>query len=264
MKHFTSIFWSGFFAFSVVVFVCSCTDSKTNAKIDVYTYEIVNTYPHNRNAYTQGLAFEEGVLYEGTGLQGRSSLRKVELETGKTLIIHRLKDRFFGEGITICGNKIIQLTWHSRVGFVYDKNTFRLLQKFNYSKEGWGITYDGSRLIMSDGTATLRLLDPETFEQIGLLKVHDKNGPLTRINELEYIRNSIYANIYPTERVAQIDPQTGRVTAWIDLTGLLTDQDLARKVDVLNGIAYDKENDRLFVTGKLWPNLFEIKLVRKK
>ena len=226
-----------------------------------FTYEVVNTYPHDRNASTQGLVFENGVLYEGTGLRGHSTLRKVELATGDVLQIRQLPDRLFGEGITIFGDRIIQLTWHAGVGFVYDKDSFELLQIFTYPTEGWGITHDDQRLIMSDGTSTLHFLDPETLEEIDRIEVYDQNGPVTRLNELEYIEGEIYANVWQTDRIARIDPQTGRVIAWIDLAGLLDPEELDSPVDVLNGIAYDADEDRLFVTGKLWPKLLEIELI---
>jgi glutamine cyclotransferase len=229
--------------------------------IPVYTYNVVNTYPHDHNAFTQGLVFEDGVLYEGTGRFGQSTLRRVELETGVVLQIRELSAQFFGEGITIYENKIIQLTWKSNIGFVYDKDSFKLLQEFNYSTEGWGITHDGTRLIMSDGTSTLHFLDPQTFEEIGQLEVFDNDGPITRLNELEYIQGEIYANVWLTDWVARIAPETGRVIGWVELGGLLTTEDLSKPVDVLNGIAYDAEADRLFVTGKLWPKLFEIELI---
>ena len=244
----------------------SCSNSPEspipdNSDAIIYTYNIVNTYPHDRSAFTQGLVFEEGVLYEGTGLFGYSTLRKVELETGDILQIRELSAQFFGEGITIYENKIIQLTWRSNIGFVYDKNSFELLQEFNYSTEGWGITHDGERLIMSDGTSTLHFLDPQTFEEIGQLEVFDNDGPVTRLNELEYVQGEIYANVWQTDQVARIAPGTGRVVGWVDLAGLLTAEDLSEPVDVLNGIAYDAKTDRLFVTGKLWPKLFEIELI---
>ncbi len=229
--------------------------------IPVYTYNIINIYPHDRGAFTQGLVFEDGVLYEGTGRFGNSTLRRVELETGDILQIRELSAQFFGEGITIYGDKIIQLTWQSNIGFVYDKNSFELLQEFNYSTEGWGITHDGERLIMSDGTSTLHFLDPQTFEKIGQLGVFDNDGPVTRLNELEYVQGEIYANVWQTDRVARIAPGTGRVIGWVELGGLLTTEDLSEPVDVLNGIAYDANSDRLFVTGKLWPKLFEIELI---
>lgn len=238
---------------------CSVPDGSDG--IPVYSYNIVNTYPHDRDAFTQGLVFEDGVLYEGTGRFGHSSLRRVELETGDILQIRELSTQLFGEGITIYRDKIIQLTWQSNIGFVYDKNSFELLQEFNYSTEGWGITHDGNRLIMSDGTSTLHFLDPQTFGEIGQLGVFDNNGPVTSLNELEYVQGEIYANVWQTDRVARIAPETGRVIGWINLEGLLTTEDCSEPVDVLNGIAYDAKTNRLFVTGKLWPKLFEIELV---
>jgi len=267
MSRLFRIFIVGLFALLGAIFVFSCLNLQgclvpgDSDVIPVYTYNIVNTYPHDRNAFTQGLVFEDGVLYEGTGLLGRSTLRRVELETGEILQVHELPAQFFGEGITIYGNKIIQLTWQSNIGFVYDKNSFELLQEFNYSTEGWGITHDGERLIMSDGTSILHFLDPQTFEEIGQLEVFDDDGPVTRLNELEYIQGEIYANVWQTDRVARIAPGTGRVIGWVELGGLLTAEDRSEPVDVLNGIAYDAETDRLFVTGKLWPKLFEIELI---
>ena len=229
--------------------------------IPVYTYTIINRYPHDRTAFTQGLVFEGGFLYEGTGIIGRSSLRKVELETGTVLQIRDLPFPYFGEGITIYGNRIIQLTWLSKVGFVYEKNSFELLQEFNYSTEGWGITHDGKRLIMSDGTSRLHFLDPFTFEEIGWIDVYDSEGPVTWLNELEYIQGEIYANVWQTDRIARISPLTGQVIGWIDLTGLLKPEDLIYPVNVLNGIAYNPITGRLLVTGKLWPLIFEIELI---
>jgi glutamine cyclotransferase len=226
-----------------------------------YTYRVLNIYPHDRGAFTQGLVYEQGDLYEGTGLRGRSSLRRVELETGDVLQFYALPGQYFGEGITIFGAEIIQLTWQSRVGFVYDKDSFALIRTFNYPTEGWGITHNGQELIMSDGTPTLYFLDPKTFEEVGRVEVYDVHGPVTRLNELEYIQGQVYAHIWQTDLVARIDPGTGQVTAWVDLAGLLAPEDYEQPVDVLNGIAYDAAQDRLFVTGKLWPKLFEIDLV---
>jgi glutamine cyclotransferase len=258
----TSIIWLFVLLGAAFVFSClsllGCSNSEGTP---IYTYSIVNTYPHDPDAFTQGLVFEDGVLYEGTGLYGQSTLRRVELETGDVLQILELSDEFFGEGITVYGDKIIQLTWQSNVGFVYDKNSFDLLQQFNYSTEGWGITHDGERLIMSDGTSKLHFLDPQTFEEIGQLAVFDDNGPVTRLNELEYVQGEIYANVWQTDRIARISPATGRVVGWIDLEGILTAEDRSEPVDVLNGVAYDADTDRLFVTGKLWPKLFEIDLI---
>ena len=229
--------------------------------VPVYTYRVVNVYPHDPDAFTQGLVFENGVLYEGTGLWGYSSLRKVALETGTVLQLCALSSQYFGEGIVIWADQIVQLTWRSYVGFVYDKGSFAPLREFSYPTEGWGITHDGSRLIMSDGTSTLRFWDPETFAEVGQVEVRDNGVPVTRLNELEYIEGEVYANVWQTDRIARIDPQTGQVVGWIDLTGLLGVGSSRKAADVLNGIAYDAENDRLFVTGKLWPQLFEIELI---
>ena len=225
-----------------------------------YTYNIINVYPHNESAFTQGLVFENGVLYEGTGLYGQSSLRRVELETGNVTQLISLPNQLFGEGITIFGDKIVQLTWISGKGFVYDKGSFELLQEFEYpTEEGWGITHNGSALIMSVGNSTLYFLDPETFQTIGQVEVYDEE-PVGRLNELEYINGSVYANIWTEDKIAIINPQTGQVTGWIDLEGI---RDLVNQLtsDVLNGIAYDHYGDRLFVTGKRWSKLFEIELV---
>ncbi|MFQ5576623.1 MAG: glutaminyl-peptide cyclotransferase [Anaerolineae bacterium] len=231
------------------------------APITRYTYRVVNTYPHDPESYTQGLVIVNGVMFEGSGLYGRSTLRRVDLATGRVEQLHKLPLNLFGEGITVWGDKIIQLTWKAGQGFVYNRDTFELQRTFNYPTEGWGITRDGERLIMSDGSATLYFWDPDTLQEIGRVEVRGNNGPVGRLNELEYIRGEVYANVWQTDRIARIDPATGRITGWIDLTGLLTAQDRSRPVDVLNGIAYDAERDRLFVTGKLWPKLFEIVLV---
>jgi len=224
----------------------------------VYHYRVIRSYPHDRRAFTQGLVYERGFFYEGTGLHGHSTLRKVEPVSGRVLKEVKLAPYYFGEGITIFGDRIAQLTWKSRVGFVYDKTSFDLLHRFSYPGEGWGITYDGQRLIMSDGTSVLRFLSPRNYREISTLGVHDERGPVTGLNELEYLQGAVYANVWPTDRIAVIDPATGRITAWIDLKGLLGKTDV-RGVDVLNGIAYDARGDRLFVTGKLWPKVFEIR-----
>jgi glutamine cyclotransferase len=252
-----------FLLFSLVLLNCSCSDSKKPAEIEHYTFEVVNSYPHDPTSFTQGLVFEKGLLYESTGRYGLSSILKVDLKAGNVLKAHNLDDKFFGEGITVYQDRIIQITWREHVGFVYNKSTFKLLGTFSYQIEGWGITHDGKSLIMSDGTSWLDFLDPESFEKTGSLHVHDDKGPVGGINELEYIRGQVYANIFPTNKIAKIDPRTGRVTAWIDLEGLYEDINDLYHRKVLNGIAYDKENDRLFVTGKLWPKLFEIKLIKK-
>lgn len=246
-----------FFGLSILLYSIQPAGSEA---APVFTYKIVNTYPHDQQAFTQGLVFKEGVLYEGTGLNGQSSLRKVKLENGEVLKIHKLPPEFFGEGITVCGDKIIQLTWKSHAGFVYDKDSFKLFKQFSYPTEGWGLTYDGRQLIMSDGTEGLYFLDPETFKELRRIKAHDSKGPVIKLNELEYINGEIFANIWPTDLIVKIDPRTGRVTGWINLEGLSPVND-GQKKKVLNGIAYDAKSDRLFVTGKLWPALYEIKLV---
>lgn len=236
-------------------------NTTTYEKIPTYTYKIINTYPHDKDAFTQGLVFENGYLYEGTGLKGNSSLRKVDLKTGEVLQSYELSEEYFGEGITIYENKIIQLTWRSNKGFVYDKDSFELIQEFNYSTEGWGIAHDGENLIMSEGTSILRFLDPETFEETSQIEVTENNKSIKNLNELEYIKGVIYANVWQEDRIVKISPDTGQVIGQIDLKGLLSAEDKSEDVDVLNGIAYDEKNERLFVTGKLWPKLFEIEVV---
>ena len=228
-----------------------------------YSYKVIESYPHDPNAFTQGLVFEGDVFYEGTGYRGRSSLRRVDLNTGNVVQHVDLEKQFFGEGIAVQEERIIQLTWKSQTGFIYHKETFERLGQFQYRTEGWGITYDGKRLIMSDGTSKLQFLDPATFDSIGSIDVFDHKGPVARLNELEYVKGEIYANVWLTDRVARISPETGRVTGWIELGGLLSPQERTSPDQVLNGIAYDSERDRLFVTGKLWPKIFEIELIRK-
>lgn len=229
----------------------------------VYGYEIVNVYPHDASAFTQGLVFADGVLYEGTGLHGASRLRQVELATGRVLQDYRLPTQYFGEGITLWNDTIVQLTYQSHLGFVYEKESFALRREFRYATEGWGITHDGEHLIMSDGTATLYFLDPGSFEVVNQLVVTDRGTAVAQLNELEYVQGAIYANVWPTSRIAIIAPETGQVSGWLDLTGLLSAEDRLQPVDVLNGIAYDAAQDRLFVTGKYWPKLFEIELVEE-
>jgi glutamine cyclotransferase len=245
---------------------CSCLDSFLPIKpepavpqpIPVYTYKVVNTFPHDRQAYTQGLAFENGILYEGTGGYGSSSIRKVDIELGRVLQEYKLPERYFGEGITLYKDTLIQLTWKSNTGFVYDKNSFKLLREFAYPTDGWGITHDGNRIIMSDGTSNLYFMDPESLKTIGSVVVHDENGPVNMLNEMEYIGGKIYANVWATDNIAIIDPDDGSITGWIDLSGLRGAGNNRNSRDVLNGIAYDAEAGRMFVTGKLWPQLFEI------
>jgi len=230
--------------------------------LPLYGYRVVNVYPHDASAFTQGLQYLDGYFYEGTGLNGRSSIRKVTLETGKVLQQRTVPGEFFGEGITVWKNDLFELTWQSHVAFVYDRATFEPKKRFTYPGEGWGLTSDGTNLIMSDGTDELRVLDPVTFAEKRRIKVTAGGIALRNLNELEYMKGEILANIWMTDYVARVAPDSGRVTAYIDLRGLLTATERAN-TDVLNGIAYDAKQDRLFVTGKLWPKLFEIKLVKK-
>jgi glutamine cyclotransferase len=236
------------------------TEEAGPSGVPVYGYKVISTYPHDKNAFTQGLAYEGGFLYEGTGLHGRSTLRQVALASGDVVKVVELPERYFGEGIVVYADKVVQLTWRANTGFVYDKESFALRYTFTYPTEGWGITHDGKRLIMSDGTSTLRFLNPETFREIDRIEVTDDEGPVSGLNELEYVNGEIYANVWPTDRIAMISPETGLVTGWLDLTGLRPEGG-SDATDVLNGIAYDAEHDRLFVTGKLWPVLFEIEIV---
>ncbi len=226
----------------------------------VSTYRIVKIYPHDRAAFTQGLVYLDGVLYEGTGQNGQSTIRKVRLENGEVLQQQSLDQKYFGEGIAIWKKSLIQLTYKTEIGFVYDLASFQRLKTFNYTGEGWGLTHDESRIIMSDGSSSLRFLDPETLRETGRIAVKEGGKPVEELNELEFVKGEILANVWKTERVARISPRTGQVTGWIDLSGLLDPRDAAG-VDVLNGIAYDAAGDRLFVTGKLWPKLFEIRIV---
>ena len=242
----------------------SPADTAVVAPTPVYGYEIVRAYPHDPAAFTQGLVFVDGNLYEGTGLFGESTLREVDLATGSVLRSHSLAAQFFGEGIAAYGDRLVQLTWRSQVGFVYDRKSFRLIHQFTYPTEGWGLTYDGRRLVLSDGTATLRFLDPLSYEVLGSIAVRDDQNPVALLNELEYVEGEVYANVWQTDRIARISPKTGEVVAWIDLSGLLARENYTGRTDVLNGIAYDAKNGRLFVTGKLWPRVYEIKLVPQK
>jgi glutaminyl-peptide cyclotransferase len=227
---------------------------------------VVHTYPHDSQAFTEGLFYLNGFLYESTGLEGESSIRKVRLETGEVVQKLELPSQYFGEGIVNWKNNLIQLTYKSEVGFVYDLNIFAVKSQFTYPGEGWALTQDGKHIYMSDGTPQIRLWDPETLKETGRITVTDDTGPVTNVNELEWVKGEIYANVWTTDRIARIDPASGKVAGWIDLTGLLSANDRAEGnegTDVLNGIAYDAQHDRLFVTGKRWPKLFEIKVVKK-
>jgi len=228
----------------------------------LYGFKVIAAYPHDPAAYTQGLAVVGGRLYEGTGRYGASSIRRVDLTTGRVEKIHAIGNEYFGEGIAILGSRLYELTWKNQLAFVYDLDTFNVVQTFQYPTEGWGLTHDGTNLILSDGSATLRFLDPATFKTVREITVRDGDQPVTKLNELEYIDGEIWSNVWYDDRIARISPADGRVLGWIDLAGLYP-QSARGSDDVLNGIAYDAAKRRLFVTGKDWPQLFEIDVVRK-
>jgi glutamine cyclotransferase len=223
-------------------------------------YKVINSYIHDKEAFTQGLVYENGIFYEGTGQSGSSNLRKVEPETGKVLFQLNLEPPLFGEGIAIQGERIFQLTWESKVGFVYDKSTMKQINKFYYQTEGWGLTTIGDKLVMSDGSNILYFMEPDQFSVISKLEVYDNEKKVDKLNELEYINGEIWANIWQTDLIARIDPASGKVIAYIDLKGILSDKDTDTNINVLNGIAYDQAGKRIFVTGKNWPKLFEIRI----
>jgi glutaminyl-peptide cyclotransferase len=234
-----------------------------NAPVAKHGYQIVNIYPHDSGAFTQGLIFVDGKMYEGTGQEGRSSLREVDFQSGRVLKKVDVPEPFFAEGITLLNGKIYQLTWQHQIGFIYNAQTLEKTGQFQYTGEGWGITNDGHSLIMSDGSNRLRFLDPDSFRVTKTIAVTDGRTAVNELNELEYVNGEIYANIWHDQRIVTIDPQNGRVTGWIDLTGLLQPGAVHDEEAVLNGIAFDQAGNRLFVTGKLWPQLFEIKLTRQ-
>jgi glutamine cyclotransferase len=226
-----------------------------------YTYRKVNSYTHDPDAYTQGLFFDDGMLLESTGHKGESSLRKVDIASGNVIQKIDLEEAYFGEGITLFGNEIFMLTWKSQKGFVFDKTDFTKVREFTYPTEGWGLTTMGDTLVMTDETEKIYFMEPSTFTQIDKIEVYDQNGPIDALNELEFINGEIYANIYQTDEIAIIDPKTGKVTGIINLEGIFNKQNYDRRLDVLNGIAYDSKSDRLFVTGKFYPKLYEIELI---
>jgi glutamine cyclotransferase len=259
VKSVIVILWIGFLSFFCQLFDSAQAQVQSGITSEC---EVVNVYPHDPNAFTQGLLFKDGFLFESTGQWGQSTLRRVELG-GRILQLHKLPDFYFGEGITIWKDKIIQLTWKSRLGLVYDLKTFKISGRFRLPSDGWGLTEDGENLIMSDGTSTLYFLDPETYRQTRRLSVADRGAPVQNINELEYVKGEIYANIWQTELIARISPQDGGVLGWIDIKALVPGENQSRPVDVANGIAYDEARDRLFVTGKLWPTLYEIRIKKQ-
>ena len=228
------------------------------------TYQVIHTYPHDAQAFTQGLIYLDGHLYESTGLNGHSSLREEDLVTGRIVKFADVSDKYFAEGLTDWGSTLIQLTWQNHVALIYDRATFHFLRTLPYTGEGWGLTHDDKSIILSDGTAQLRFLDPGTFHELRSITVKDRGKPVIQLNELEYIHGEIYANIWHSDRIARISPATGRVLGWIDLTGLLPAAEHSTAEAVLNGIAYDAQHDRLFVTGKLWPKIFEIRIMPRQ
>ena len=228
----------------------------------IYGFEIVRVYPHDPRAFTQGLQYLDGVLYEGTGQVGESSIRKVALETGKVLQKRAVPPPHFGEGITIFKNQLIELTWQTNVAFVYDKATFEPVKSYKYAGEGWGLTNDKTQLYMSDGSDEIRVLDPATFAERKRIKVTALGAPVKNLNELEWVKGEIFANVWQTDYIVRIDAASGKVVAYVDMKGLLSDSERAH-ADVLNGIAHDAARDRLFITGKWWPKLFEVKLVKR-
>lgn len=232
------------------------------ARVD--TFRVMNTYPHDTSAYTQGLIYRDGFLFESTGLNGQSTLRRVKLETGEVVQQHRLDGAYFAEGLAEWNGQLVQLTWRSNIAFVYDLASFAPRRTLGYTGEGWGLTRDREGFILSDGTEQLRLLHPDTFREVRRVTVTDGGVPVRDLNELEYIRGEVYANVWHSDRIARISPQSGQVTGWIDLRGLMSTGYRLDPEAVLNGIAYDAANNRLFVTGKLWPRLFEIEVVPRK
>lgn len=246
---------------AIGVWACSAQpDAAAPAVIPSLDYSVVHVYPHDPDAFTQGLLFHDGVLYESTGRNGHSSVRKVRLETGEVLQRRDVSDAYFAEGLALWQTRLLQLTWQSQVGFIYDLDTFNPQGTFNYTGEGWGMTTDGSRLVMSDGTAQLRFLDPATLKVIGTVTVKDSGEPVRNLNELEMIGKDLLANIWTTDRIVRIDLATGNVTAHLDLERLRQEAARGHEIDVLNGIAWDAQSRRLFITGKLWPSLYEIKV----
>jgi glutamine cyclotransferase len=234
---------------------------RSPAAIPIYDVEVVHTYPHDPTAFTEGLFYLNGFLYESTGLQEHSTIRKVQINTGKVLQKLDIPAQYFGEGIVNWQGHIISLTWQSHVGFVFDLNTFAQQRQFQYEGEGWALTRNDTQIIMSDGTPQLRLLDPKTLKETAKVEVTLDGKPLRNVNELEWVKGEIYANVWQTDWIVRIDPRSGRVIGAINLAGLLKPEDIVKgQTDVLNGIAYDAQHDRLFVTGKNWPKLFEIRL----
>lgn len=253
-----------FAAVLILAFAVLPHSAAPTSRAKLYGFQIVHVYPHDSNAFTQGLEYRGGYLYEGTGLRGQSTVRKEKLETGEVLQEIRIAPEYFGEGITVINEQILELTWQAHIGFVYNQASFQRERTFTYPGEGWGLANDGRTIYMSDGTAQIRCLDPVTLAEQRRITVHDGSAPVTELNELECVRGEIYANIWHSWRIARIAPSDGAVVGWIDCKGLISPEELQSPEAVLNGIAYDSMGDRLFVTGKLWPKLFQIKVVPKR
>jgi glutaminyl-peptide cyclotransferase len=258
---------------AAVAAACACSPASEPAPAGIpeYTYQVVHVYPHDRGAFTEGLFYKDGFPYEATGLEGESDIRKVKLETGEVLQRHSISEDYFGEGIVAANGKLFEMTYKTEVGFIYDFNTFAPLGQYHYKGQGWSYTTDGKQIYM-DGARDvnaeqsdpeIHILNPENLQETGVIHVTADGAPVKNLNELEWVKGEIYANIWQTDRIARIDPKTGRVVGWIDMSGILPQSDRTTETDVLNGIAYDAQGDRLFVTGKKWPKLFEIKLVKK-
>jgi glutamine cyclotransferase len=247
----------------LLVISCNSQSNLQSGDVPVYSYEVVNSWPHLTSHFTQGLVYYDGHLYESTGQYGASQLCRLDLKSGKVEQKFDVEKEYFAEGMTILHNKVYQLTWQSHRAFVYDLKTFQRLDQFSYEGEGWGLTTDGESLIMSDGTHKLRFIDPATFRVVRTIEVYDHNQPLNELNELEYIKGEIYANIWHSDKIVRIDPNSGKILAWIDLAGLRRPEDGGNSDNVLNGIAFDEKKERLFVTGKRWSRLYEIRLVKK-
>ncbi|MYM25960.1 glutaminyl-peptide cyclotransferase [Duganella sp. FT135W] len=236
-----------------------------SAALPTYDFKVVRSYPHDTQAFTEGLLYRDGVLYESTGLNGKSSIRKVDLASGKVLQSKDIPPQYFGEGLTVWGDTLVGLTWQTQTGFVFDLKTFEMKSQFAYPGEGWGLTQNGKELIMSDGTATLRFLDPKTFLEVRRIKVTAEGIAVDQLNELEVVEGEIYANIWHTNTIARIDQATGKILGWIDFGKLYPEAGKGLNGEnVMNGIAYDAEKKRLFVTGKLWPKIYEVKIVPRK
>ena len=249
------------FILSILLSVTAIGLAGSSSSPTVYSFRVVNTYPHDPNAFCQGLDFDGTTLFESTGQYGQSTVRRVNLETGKVEKQLHLDKRLFGEGLTLIHDKVVQLTWKQGLGYVYNAKTLKLQGTFKYNGEGWGLTHDGNHLIISDGTDKLRFFDPISFSHVRTIRVKDGDRSVRQLNELEYVRGQIFANVWHSNRIAMIAPKTGKVVGWVDLSGLL-DKPIGREA-VLNGIAYEENVDRLFVTGKNWPQLFEIQLLKK-